>query len=335
MNAPVSKHTLFEYLSGRANPLERQAVEAWLRDPANQEFFFECLLEWETLHPQVEPDTEPALRTLNRRIDTLPVGHQPEVPTLAPPTRFPFSFRLAAAVTGLLLLAGAGWFWRDALVYRSYQTGYGQVESLVLPDGSRVTLNANSRLRVPRWGFNAGTREVNLRGEAEFSVVHTRDHRRFVVKTDGDLQVEVLGTEFTLFARPRGTRVVLNQGKIRVDYGLGGQRKQLVMKPGDWMSLPRKGGLRLGQVRQPAVAAAWKEHRFVFNNSSVREIATLLEEHFGVTVTLADSTLASRSVSGNFKAQTADELLSLLSAALGLDVRRTPEGVLLAPNPDN
>lgn len=335
MNAPISKRTLFEYLSARANPLERKAIEAWLHDSANQEFFFECLLEWENLHPQVEPDAEYALRALNQRIDAEPVSRLPETSKLTRQTPVLFPFRLVAAVTGLLLLAVGGWLGRDAMAYQSYQTAYGNVERLVLPDGSRVTLNANSRLRVPRWGFESGAREVKLQGEAEFSVVHTPDHRRFVVKTDDDLQVEVLGTEFTLFARPRGTRVVLNKGKIRVDYGVGNQRRQLMMKPGDWMSLPRKGSLRVGQVRQPAVAAAWKEHRFVFDHSSVREIAVLLEEHFGVTVSLSDSTLAARTVSGNFKAQTADELLKLLSAALGLRVQPTAGGVLLSPDPNN
>ncbi len=164
------------------------------------------------------------------------------------------------------------------------QTEYGQTSSFVLRDGSRVTLNANSTLWVPRLGFDTGTREVQLEGEAEFSVRHTLDNRRFVVKTSDIFQVEVLGTEFTVYARPRGTKVALTQGKIRLDYTQGTDKKQLMMKPGERATMDQKGDLTVEASENPEAESAWKEQRFVFNNTSVQEICNLLQESFGLVV---------------------------------------------------
>ncbi len=111
-----------------------------------------------------------------------------------------------------------GWFSRDSILYKTFETGYGKTTQIYLEDGSSVALNANSRLKIPRFGFYGDVRNVILDGEAEFSVSHTIDHKRFVVKTSDTFQVEVLGTQFSVFARPRGTKVALSHGKIRIDY---------------------------------------------------------------------------------------------------------------------
>ena len=73
-----------------------------------------------------------------------------------------------------------------------------------------------------------------LDGEAEFHVTHTIDNQRFIVKTSSDFEVEVFGTKFVLYARQQAKKVVLNEGKVQVNYQ--GGKKQL-MKPGDVVTL--------------------------------------------------------------------------------------------------
>ncbi|WP_247235338.1 FecR family protein [Telluribacter sp. SYSU D00476] len=329
MESSIQKHILFEYLAGRATPLEKQAVEEWLKQEENTEQFHRWVFEWELQQPQYVPDSEAAFAALLQRID-----EQDEVVGSSVPGGLPMArrlphlnWRIAASVTILLCLAG--WLLRKPLLYKAFNTDYGQTSAFVLEDGSHVTLNANSTLWVPRFGFRGAVREVLLEGEAEFSVRHTRDHRRFVVRTPKQFQVEVLGTEFTVYARPRGTRVALTKGRIRLDYQQGTQQKQLLMKPGELATMNQQGTLSIQKTDKPELQAAWKEQRFVFNNTSIQEICALLEENFGLQVRVDDAEIANRTITGNFKAQTADDLLDVLQVVLDLKIRKEKNALFL------
>ncbi|GAB3166532.1 FecR family protein [Telluribacter humicola] len=325
----ISKHILFGYLSGRATPLEKQAVDEWLKQEVNGEQFHHWLLEWELLQPQYVPDSEAAFSALLQRIDEQEEKEvSPPLRSIPTVQRLPhFNWQVAASITILLCLSG--WLLRKPLLYKTYQTDYGQTSAFTLSDGSHVTLNANSNLLVPRFAFDGTTREVLLEGEAEFSVRHTHDHRRFVVRTSDEFQVEVLGTEFTVYARPRATRVALSRGKIRLDYTEGTRKRQLLMKPGELVTMNEAGTLTLQKIEKPELQSAWKEQRFVFNNTSVQEICALLHENFGVIVHVADSKIAERTITGNFKAQTADDLLDILKEVLDLHIRKEKNKLFL------
>jgi transmembrane sensor len=328
MESPVNKPMLFRYLANRATPLEKQAIEEWLKKGNDTATFHQWLLEWETQSPQYLPDSDAAYLALLERIDSQETDDSCLEHTPPASRRFLFlNWRIAASV-GVLLCLGT-WLLRKPLLYKTYETEYGQTSSFVLSDGSRVTLNANSILSVPRFGFDTGVREVSLQGEAEFSVRHTLTHQRFVVKTSAQCQVEVLGTEFTVFTRSRGTRVALNEGKIRFDYKQGTSKKNLFMKPGELVTLSPEGNMRLTQVEKPELEAAWKEQRYVFNDTSVREICALLTENFGLTIRPGNDEVAARTISGNFKALTADDILEVLREVLNLQIKKQGESFVL------
>jgi transmembrane sensor len=327
MEQTLSKHIVFEYLAGRTTPLENNAVEEWLKNPEHAGQFYQWLLEWETQSPQYVPDTDAAFQKLLLRLEEAAPGTDFSAEEGSGRRRWLRTWLSAAAI--LFLVTLGGWLLRKPILYRTYQTEYGQTSSFVLPDGSRVTLNANSTLHVPRFSFEKGLREVQLVGEAEFSVKHTQDHRRFVVKTVNQFQVEVLGTEFTVYARPRGSRVALTNGKIRLDYTQGATQKQLLMNPGELATMNPNGDLTVESKGHPDVESAWKEHRFVFDNTSLAEICVILEENFGLSVRTNDPEIAARTITGNFKAQTAEDLLDVLKEVLNLEIRKEKKTLLL------
>jgi len=335
MNASISKYTLFEYLSGRCNPLEKQLTEEWIKKEENSEVFYEWLLEYETRSPQFIPNHELAIEELLQRIhinsSAEKVGTDPEnnIQETAIPNPFRIFWLIAASI---LLLVSCGWWFRDPIQYKTYQTGYGQTTNLYLEDGSRVALNANSILKIPRFGFNSDVREVSLKGEGEFTVSHTIDNKRFVVKTSDTFQVEVLGTQFSVFARQRGTKVALKCGSVRIDYADDQHRKELMMEPGDLAILDKTGAVQLEKQQDPKMFAAWKEQRYVFNATSVIEITSMLEENFGKHINIEDRSIALRTITGNFKTKNADELLKTISEVLDLKIRTSGDSILLTNN---
>jgi ferric-dicitrate binding protein FerR (iron transport regulator) len=333
MKTIISKYTLFEYLAGRANPLERQLVEAWILDKENAETYNQWLFEFETKSPQFMPDQDAAIQYLLHRIETdIEPAAQPVKSNFENKKTSLFSSKtkgfwlMAASVT---LMVGFGWWFREGLQYKTYQTAYGQTTDVYLEDGSKVALNSNSKLKIPRLGFGKKVRNVILEGEAEFSVSHTIDHKRFVVKTSDQFQVEVLGTTFSVFARPRGTKVALKSGSVRIDYAQDNERKEMMMEPGDLAVVDRSGGVKLAKKQDINNFATWKEKRYVFNSTSVREIVAMINENFGQQVVLSDPEMAQRTITGNFKTKNADELLKTISEVLDMKVEQNGNRILL------
>jgi len=205
-------------------------------------------------------------------------------------------------------------------MYQSYATDFGEIRKIHLPDGSDVTLNANSELFVPRWGFGTKTREVLLEGEAEFSVQHTLDHQKFIVNTPDKHQITVLGTEFVVYARQRGTKVVLNKGKVILSSA--NKREIITMKPGDMVNISKKGELKLQVLNKEKLSTqlSWKDHRFVFDNTPLKEIGSLIKENFGVEIKIQTPELANRTITGAFKAESAEELVNVLAEMLSFNV---------------
>jgi transmembrane sensor len=331
LKTPVSQHLLSTYFAGQATALQKRVVEDWVKDPQNEELFYESLHEWEMENLSCLPDVSQAIAAFQAQAagPALPAGGSAVGP-VGPSRARGWRHWLAAASVVLVLGVGT-WPFRQALLFKTYATGYGQTAALVLPDGTQVALNANSQLQVPRLGFGQSTRQVYLKGEANFSVVHTPDDQRFVVHTDSLFKVEVLGTDFTVFARERQTKVILTKGKVEVHYGQAeGQRPVLTMAPGDVVTVNKKQKkLQVEKVSQPENYAAWKHNRFIFENTSLLEIKDILAENYGLEVLIKGDLLARQTVSGSFQAYSVNELLQALSEVLEVNVIRQDNEVTL------
>ena len=307
MEHKFSKNTLFNFFSGNASPLQKKAIEEWLEEESNREWFFEWLKEWENEHPQFLADTDLAYDRFKANLIT---GHKKkEARSLYKPAQRKISIWMVAASV-MLFLTCSFWFFRDSILYKTYTTAFGEIQSITLEDNSQVALNANSSLRVPRYSFGYGDREVYLRGEAEFSITHTPTHQKFIVTTPDQLSVEVLGTKFIVYSRPRGSKVILQTGKVRVS---NASNESLTIAPGDMVSLDQKGALQKQPAQNVEKFSAWKDGRFIFDHTSLMEITYLIEENFGVKVSIPDTALANRSISGTFQANNVKEMLEMLS----------------------
>lgn len=326
MNIPVNKQLIFEHFADRVTPLQHRMIAEWLEDPTNQELYYEWLEEWELQNPQYAVDVEaPLEKSLKKLLTEQPPfqGHLAGQST----RRFFSPWQWAAVVAGLVLMS-ALYVSRTYIRYRSETTTYGEIRKIVLSEGSVVTLNANSSLRYPRFGFGDKERRVFLTGEASFAVQHLKNHARFVVSTDHDLDVVVLGTEFNVFSRPRGAKVVLQRGKVEIVRTQHPTARHITLKPGDLVSLDSSGFWSMKHLTRPDAYVAWQEHRFEFDQTALAEIAKLLEENYGMHVQIADTALAERTVSGTFSTRTAAELSQVIADLLDISVSQKGNQIL-------
>jgi hypothetical protein len=161
---------------------------------------------------------------------------------------------------------------------------------LVLSDGTRVWMNARSRLVYPV-AFG-DTREVELEGEAYFEV--TRDENRPFIVHAGQVAVKVLGTEFNVnTCRQQKVQTVLVKGSIQVE---NGGKREVVLRPGE---LAETVGTQI-RVTQVNVRkyTAWHEGVFYFEEATLEEIMTELADWYCVQAVFTDQTVRTRKFSG-------------------------------------
>lgn len=155
----------------------------------------------------------------------------------------------------------------------------GQKITTMLPDGTTVTLNADSRLIVPAH-FKENIREVNLQGEAYFDVA--RDETRpFVITTD-NIKVEVLGTSFNVKSYGEGSlgSVAVASGKVAVSK-VGSLHEKVDLKPGEKVNFQPKG-LSEKIPFNWEEEFGWKENILLFKGEDLNEILETLRKWYGV-----------------------------------------------------
>lgn len=326
----VIQKILFDYFDGRTTSMQRKMIEDWLKEDAeNEVLFYQYLDAWERQNPQYIPDEEKGWARFELALDTLEVPNEQEEESTGEPFRVRDrrKFWLIAASI-CLLVASSLYLFQKPILYRTYETGNAQTLNITLSDSTLVTLNANSKLDVPRWGFYGARRLVLLDGEGEFNVKHTIDNKRFVIKTNSDFEVEVWGTQFIFYAREHAKKVVLNEGKVQINYQAG---KQQMMKPGDVVTLDSASNtLELSKTDNPKKYSVWKYHQFYFDDTPLSEASVTIKEHFGLDVIFKDSTLANRHFSGYFRAEKSEDLFNALSLLLNLSIKQQNETVIIS-----
>ena len=235
----------------------------------------------------------------------------------------------AAAVTGIVAASVALWLLAGRSQMINYATGYGETRTVTLPDNTIVTLNANSSLRYgPDWNLEQ-PREVWLDGEAYFSVVHTDNDQQFLVHVTDAFQVEVLGTEFNVKERRNRAEVVLNTGAVRLSVqNIRDGPQTLAMEPGDLVEFSEAGQTLVKKQVDPEHYAAWRDHKMIFNQMPLLEIARRLEDTYGVSITIVGDNLLSTRLTGAFPTHNLEMILTSLPAIMPMKITRNENNII-------
>lgn len=166
---------------------------------------------------------------------------------------------------------------------------------VVLPDGTKVHLNALSELTYPL-AFGNDNRIVKLSGEAYFEVAHD-SNRPFMVETNG-ITIKQFGTRFNVNSYSmQNTIVTLEQGSIGVS---SGGVEFAMVKPGE-CAVWNKGAnsVVINKVDDPLAVCGWHYNRFVFNEASLGEMMETLSLWYDMDVRFQQSELANLQFTGN------------------------------------
>jgi transmembrane sensor len=329
MKTHIPKDTVFAYFGGNATALQKKLIAEWLLEPGNSELYFEWLSEWEATRPQFIPDATVAFEKFSNRIQEVAPMSVDQVFRRRLNIGFQIPWKWVAVV--FLSMGIAMYSTKDKIINKTYATAHNNSQTIILDDQSTVVLTPDSRLHVPRWGFGKYRREVILEGEATFSVTHTIENKPFVVTTPDRSTVTVLGTEFAVYARSKGTQVVLNKGKVQLATVNDPEPRD--MSPGDKAIVSANGRVEIKKLTETelSVPGRWKEHQFDFQHTTLGTATKEINEIFGVDIVVVDKALSERQLSGTFRAQDASELLNVLSEMLDMRVTQNENSIYLTP----
>jgi ferric-dicitrate binding protein FerR (iron transport regulator) len=337
-------------LSGEATPAELEELQNYLREHGEDQYVHDILSTYWSQHPDLlqeeeETDEEERFQRILQATTPEPVTI-PHITEDNSPRVFPLRRWLSYAAA-VIVLAGSAFF-----IYR-YTTGRqlnaptiasnntmsevvarpGSRSKLVLPDGTQVWLNAESRITYHN-NFNKTLREVTLEGEAFFDVTHNAA-KPFIVHTSG-INIKVLGTAFNVksYASDETIEATLLRGSIEVVKQNDPTAPKVILRPNEKLVFNKKDLLDTAGNKAPVAATvqpaisitrlpadipdsviketSWRYNKLDFNGDSFEELAEKMDRWYDVHITINNERLKRRRLKGSFEKETIIQALEAL-----------------------
>ena len=309
------------FLRRRDGEADEAAFADWMdADPAHIRAYREIETAWGVVGEQA---TAPELVTARR--DALHRVQQRNQRRwgAAKATRTRWAAGMAATV---VIAAGAAWFWQSNAPVSGkavYQTGVGEQRVITLMDNSRISLDAQTHLRVE---YGDSTRRIELfAGQAHFDVA--RDVMRPFSVQAGDQTVVALGTQFNIEIVDEQILVTLLEGRVEVSAdpvtpsaqsGTSGSIAALPdpvqLEPGQQLVVASNG------TRAPIVEAnvqrtvSWRHGKLMFEDEPLADAVARVNRHSHIRVQLGDEAVREIRVSGVFDAGDTDAFVDAVES---------------------
>lgn len=347
---------LAKKLSGEATDPELTELEQLLRANPELHYSAQPLMDlWQASKLMDQAAGQQAFERHLQRMEDLGIEFTPSAAEAdsrqATRKRKIFRSAVALALVALVILGGRALFTtgistaqeltsssRPKTALSEISTRNGSKTTLLLPDGTKVWLNAGSKLSYDS-AFGRTHREVSLSGEGYFDVVKNKE-KPFVIHAS-KINIKVLGTEFDVKSYPsdKTTEASLIRGSIEVTFN-DQPSKKVILRPNEKIVVenfkfenhlaqtadnPRSQNAApdpSGKIAVKAVTreiktgdvieTSWVENRLVFQDESFEEIAHKLERWYGVSIRFDNDQLKTEHLTGSFTNETVRQALDAL-----------------------
>lgn len=353
-------------LSGEASPSDLEELERLMLQYPDESFPLDAIENiWQTTSAVNPADTEAGYKDLVRRMKQMGIDDgqfsdddisESDNPSLPATKKRKHVWFLAGLIS--LITLGAFLFFNHDSNASSEQSSNNEVSTrngskskLVLPDGSKVFLNAGSTLTYSR-NFGNNQRTVTLSGEAFFDI-KKNPKIPFIIHTR-DMDIRVTGTAFNVKCYPDdiNTETSLVRGSIEVF--LKGRSEKIMMKPSEKLVVSTSSKLikeqteitkkttnqsepilTLGHMTilpqdNTVVETSWIDNKLVFRSDRFEDLAIKMERWYGVTIIFADELLKDRRFTGVFEKENLNEALNALQMISDFTYKQVKDQVIIS-----
>lgn len=307
----IDDNILAKYLCGEASEQDKAVVEEWLNASPQNRAWIERVAKSMDFVPkhysEGKFDSEKAWGQF-----VFKKGYRKEKKSFVWKKSF---VGLAAAAVALFIvsLVAVRWLAEPEVEMVEWHTADAS-KTLFLPDSTKVMLAANSSLSYDKKNFGVETRSVNVDGEAYFSVKRNEE-KRFMVRMDRTY-VTVLGTKFIVNTDKEQTSVSVESGKVAFAKHDGSQQVTLTagMKA---VYDEQMQTIKMDDDFEPN-DFAWATGVIVFDASPLKEVVEVLEEHYGVKLSLVGD--SSRKLTATFNNYVLSDILEVIKETLDVEL---------------
>ncbi|MCK9305503.1 MAG: FecR family protein [Bacteroidales bacterium] len=193
------------------------------------------------------------------------------------------------------------------------KTGGSSLSNIILPDGTRVWLNSNSKLIYPE-NFSKNSRRVMLYGEACFKVIKDKKHP-FIVETSKS-RIQVLGTTFNVkaYAGEDKEETTLLEGSIEVRNNNSDKKNKIILSPGQQLTTSEKEMSSTIRIVDAEKVSSWRDVNFVFISATFEDMINQLAKHFNLAgVEIKGANLLKTTYTGKFNTlDSIEEILDVI-----------------------
>lgn len=324
----ITTAKLLKYFKGELDQQEARAIESWASESEENEKTLMSLAKVYNLgqlaRTYTEKEVEDAWKKTCARFGVAPRARKP----LKRQWVF-WSMAVAIALlvaVNLALVLNAPVAGTDkAIILTSQQ---GKFVKYTLPDSTVVTLNHNSSLEFPL-AFNGDERRIKLNGEGYFDVARDEE-KPFIVETGKEIQIKVLGTEFNLqsFSSDDIVQVSLISGSVEISRN-GVADFSYIMHPSERFTCNVSNWEMKVETLKGITGVEWMSNKLVFMDTTLKEVARQISNHFGVQVIIEEEGLNSIRFSGSFDNRDLGTVLSYMEQTCGIKTMITPDGITL------
>ncbi|MDP3914104.1 MAG: FecR family protein [Bacteroidota bacterium] len=307
-----------KYLSGESSEKEQKELLYWIREDHNLNEFQAIKSEWKS---EIRDKKIPAEFQADwNNVQNILFGRMQS--DLHRTRRTLSFFRYAAIFVLLISVPSLLYFFTQSkptdqqLVYTTVAADFGQISKVVLPDSSVVWINSGSAIRYNNQ-FSATNREIELNGEAFFKAYENAELPMIV--SSSDLQVKVLGTEFSVMAYSEENfiQVVLEKGKVELTSTSNSNFRQ-EMKPGELANFNKdKRELTLSNVNT-VLYTSWKDGLINIYNLPLSELVIKLEKRYNQKF-VVDDQIKNLPFTFTIKNENLSSILSLIEKITPVD----------------
>lgn len=336
---------LIKYLTGYATEKERDIARAWINEnPEHAEYFDELKNIYQLTGIIRQPSGFNTEEGWNRvKAGYFKMRLETELKNKKAFRRKVFIGVSLSSAAAILIIIFIG-FYGNLFPFKSNNnnvTAYNEVvvplgakSKITLSDGTKVWLNAGSKLRYPV-DFLSDSRVVYLEGEAYFSVTKNK-HKQFIVKTS-NLDIKVYGTQFNVKSYPEENLIqtTLVEGAIAIETHSGRNKKIIYLKPNQTATYYKSLLVNQTSTHQPQQLPAkvapipgknieikekvnlvpitsWKDHDWVIVGEELGQLAIQFERRYNVIITFKNESLKKYKFSGTLADETFEQVLKIV-----------------------
>lgn len=232
-----------------------------------------------------------------------------------------------ALALSLLLAAtlGAGWYLSSS-TGDAYRTKIGSTDIIPLKDGSEITLNSDSRIRV---ALNETERRIELdQGEAFFIVA--KDSKRPFTVVAGEKRIVAVGTKFSVRREANDVRVIVTEGRVRLEEGSDDKSPVTQLVAGA-VAQTKDTAVRIRQHPLPEIEQllSWRAGYVTFRDTDLSEAVAEFNRYSARKIIIQDPEIAHIRIGGNFRTDNAEAFLWLLRNGFPVNVEQRDDRIIL------